>query len=774
MQSQAKSPYHILAAVGDSARLMPLLIISCALARAHNGRVTVLTVTPDGRLPDWLTIPRKPRAPDQLADEFEETWAGVCGDVPVDVKARLGRHVGGAILAAVRENPPDLLVIGWSGAPGRGQYLLSSTLDPLVRKAPCDIAVLRISEEPDQLAEALADVRRVLVPMRGGRVGDNAALAVDLALNLSPDVHVTTLNVAQLSRGSAGIHLGREQLDATMNAWAGNERVEPKVIQAPGVVGGILNEARSGYDLMLVGASHESYIDRMLFGNVPQTVASGSPVPTIVVKRRVKWEENVLRRTWQRLLGALPSLTVAERAEVYRTVRRGARPDLDFFMMIGLSATIAALGLLLNSPAVIIGAMLVAPLMSAIVGLGLGVVQGDGRLLRLAASATLRGMLLAIAVGALVGRIVPGATATAEISARTNPTLLDLGIALASGAAGAYALCRRDVSASLPGVAIAAALVPPLSVVGVGLALGDRRIAGGSLLLFFTNLIAISAAGGLVFMWLGFRPELKRQGRARVFAGGALSVTVLLLAVTVPLGLLTIDSLRSADFRHKVERVVEEETTAMRMAELVDWRIAEDNGETLRLEVSVRAPMEPSYQDVKDLQTRVALRLQRAVALRLTVIPITQLDPFVPPTLTATLPPTSTPTPGPTTTPSLTPTPSQTPTNTPTHTPTQTQTNTPSSTPTSTSTPTPTPTDTATPTNTPTPTPVSAVIIGTGGQGLRLRTTPGGDIVSVLREGDRVEILYERQIIDDQEWIQIRDQDGLVGWVAVQFVQPQP
>jgi uncharacterized hydrophobic protein (TIGR00271 family) len=713
-QSQKHRDYRILAAVGDPTQLSPLLTISCALAHAHGGRVTLLSVTPDGQRPDWLVAPE------------------VCYGVPVEAVVRLGRSAGGAILAAVHENPPDLLLLGWSGAPGRGQYLLGSTLDPLVRKTPCDVAVVRISDDGPT---ARTRMRRILVPMAGG---PNAALAMELALGLSPDVQVTALNVAHTSQGRAGVHLGHERLATALTPWAGNERVQPKVAQAPGIIGGILNEAKSGYDLLLIGASHESYIDRMLFGNVPQTIASTSPVPTIVIKRRVREEQNVLRRTWQRLSKAWPTLTVAERVEAYRAVRRGARPGVDFFLMIGLSATIAALGLLLNSPAVIIGAMLVAPLMSAIVGLGLGVVQGDLRLLRLAAGASLRGMGLAIAIGALMGLVVPGATSTPEILGRTHPSLLDLGVALASGAAGAYALCRKNVSASLPGVAIAAALVPPLSSAGIGLALGSGRIAGGALLLFFTNLIAISASGGLVFLWLGFRPELGVRSRARVFKGGVVSTAILLLAVTVPLGLLTINSLREADLERQIQKVLQEEVAAMARVELVEWQITDPveaaptapietertdlieaegaflveadrtvgGGKTLRLEVQVRATRLVYYQEVVDLQARVAARLQRPVALVLIVIPITQLDPVVPPTLTPTPTITPTPTPGPTSTPTNTPT--NTPTHTPTKTPTSTPTNTPTPTPTNTPTPTPTPTNTPTPTPTFTPAPIAA------------------------------------------------------------------
>ena len=95
---------------------------------------------------------------------------------------------------------------------------------------------------------------------------------------------------------------------------------------------------------------------------------------------------------------------------------------------------------------------------------------------------------------------------TPEIMARTQPTLLDLFIALASGMAGAYALSQKEVSAALPGVAIAAALAPPLSVVGLGLANGNMQAASGALLLFVTNLITISLAGVIIFTLLGIHP----------------------------------------------------------------------------------------------------------------------------------------------------------------------------------------------------------------------------------------------------------------------------
>ena len=130
--------------------------------------------------------------------------------------------------------------------------------------------------------------------------------------------------------------------------------------------------------------------------------------------------------------------------------------------MIALFASIAALGLILNSVAVIIGAMLVAPLMSAIIGMGMAVVHGDFRFLLLTLRATLTGAGIAVLIGFIFGLINFSSETTAQILQRTDPSTLDLVVALISGVAAAYALCRKNVSNSLPGVAIAVALVPPL------------------------------------------------------------------------------------------------------------------------------------------------------------------------------------------------------------------------------------------------------------------------------------------------------------------------
>jgi hypothetical protein len=327
------------------------------------------------------------------------------------------------------------------------------------------------------------------------------------------------------------------------------------------------------------------------------------------------------------------------------------------------------------------------------------------------------------------------------------------------------------VSASLPGVAIAAALVPPLAVVGIGLARWEGETAGGALLLFVTNLVAIGAAGGLVFLWLGFRPLPGRHARWRVFQGGMLGTVALLVAVTVPLGILSVRSLQEAALHGAVGQALQQEIGAMGgVAWDGEWEMEELDEGTLQLEVWVRSRRTVAHQEVVELQERIAGHLQRPIALLLSVIPSTQLDPFVPPT------PTPTPLPGDTATftpsPTSTPTPTPTPTRTPVPTATPTPTSTPTPTPTSTSTPTPTHTPTYTPTPTPTPTPVLVEVGGTGGQGVWMYQQPGlkGGKITAWRDGTVMTVVGGPIEADGYAWIQVLDPKGRLGWIPDRFL----
>lgn len=219
------------------------------------------------------------------------------------------------------------------------------------------------------------------------------------------------------------------------------------------------------------------------------------------------------------------------------------RPGPKFFrfaILLVLASSIASFGLLGDSVAAVIGAMIVAPLMLPIMGLAFSISLGDRPRIVNSLLVSLAGIAMAVAVGflltlPLVGLLHP--RTIGQIMARTAPHLLDLMAALATGVAGAFALARRDVSDTLPGVAIAVSLVPPLANVGILLAFGEPTLASGSLLLFITNYIAILLTGALVFALMGFRLAASVPFDARARRQGMAIALVSLLAITIPLAI---------------------------------------------------------------------------------------------------------------------------------------------------------------------------------------------------------------------------------------------
>lgn len=216
-------------------------------------------------------------------------------------------------------------------------------------------------------------------------------------------------------------------------------------------------------------------------------------------------------------LGVRPEL----KEEIYIQISRSASlRDVSYWLQVLFSAGIATLGLVLNSPAVIIGAMLISPLMGPILASGLTLATGDLILGVRAITNLMLSCMLAIFFAVLLVSILPFKEVTTEIAARTQPNTLDLAIALFSGAVGSIAVCKevKGVVTSIPGVAIAVALMPPLCVIGFGLGVAvslnpaeGMRVARGGALLFLTNLIAITFTAMVVFVALHIDTERVRE-----------------------------------------------------------------------------------------------------------------------------------------------------------------------------------------------------------------------------------------------------------------------
>ena len=206
-----------------------------------------------------------------------------------------------------------------------------------------------------------------------------------------------------------------------------------------------------------------------------------------------------------------------QRAEVViRETSEGSLPGTSYYAMIAAASLIASLGLVANSPAVVIGAMLVSPLMTPIFGMALGVIRGDARLLGKAVGAEVGGVMLAIFCGMLFGFVPMIAEATPEMLARTRPTLLDLLVAVFAGIAGTLALIDERISPVLPGVAVSIAVVPPLATCGLCLALGAFAGASGAFLLFLANFLAVLLASSTVFIFSGLGKTAREKERKQL------------------------------------------------------------------------------------------------------------------------------------------------------------------------------------------------------------------------------------------------------------------
>ncbi|WP_440684249.1 DUF389 domain-containing protein [Cellulomonas soli] len=247
-----------------------------------------------------------------------------------------------------------------------------------------------------------------------------------------------------------------------------------------------------------------------------------------------------------------------------------------YWTMLTLSAVIACAGVLADSTATVIGAMIIAPLSTPIMGVALGIATGRRGTGLASARYALLGAALAVGVGALFSLAVPGSfdlLANGQIAGRTSPGLLDLVAAIATGFAGAIALSRRDVAAVLPGVAISISLVPPLAVVGVCLGQGAVGLALGALLLFVSNLLALVLAGTLVFATVGYGTEQDvALGRPRRRA--ALAVGLLLVLVGLPLAANTVAAYLLTVLTGRVQEVADEWVSAVPGASVVDVELA--------------------------------------------------------------------------------------------------------------------------------------------------------------------------------------------------------
>jgi uncharacterized hydrophobic protein (TIGR00271 family) len=261
--------------------------------------------------------------------------------------------------------------------------------------------------------------------------------------------------------------------------------------------------------------------------------------------------------------------------------------DSAYIILIVSSCAIATFGLLSNSAAVIIGAMIIAPLMLPIRGLAFGALQADITLFRKGIIAVAVGTLLAVAIACSLGWLVGLPRYGSEILARSRPTLLDLGIAVAAGGISAYGKIEPKISGTVAGTAIAVALMPPICVIGLGLAQGNWSLSLGATLLYLTNLLGIALSCMVTFLVAGYT-SMARARRPLIWT---MALTAILV---IPLGVSFARLVRQAQLETSLRKALLNRTVTFGRLQLLNsntnWLA---NPPEVRLSVRAREPVTP-------------------------------------------------------------------------------------------------------------------------------------------------------------------------------------
>ncbi|MCC7527701.1 MAG: DUF389 domain-containing protein [Candidatus Melainabacteria bacterium] len=292
--------------------------------------------------------------------------------------------------------------------------------------------------------------------------------------------------------------------------------------------------------------------------------------------------------------------------------------SIDFVVLLSGSTIIATLGLFQNSPAVIIGAMIIAPLMRPLLGLSLATLTGDTRLLLRAGLTLVAGTAVGATIATVMSLCVRSLELSPEILGRTHPTLLDLGVALFAGAVGAYCQANEKLADTLAGVAISVALVPPLSVVGIGLAFNATAVWSGAALLYATNLIGITVAGAIAFLVMGYTPpRLARRGLAI-----SAVVTVLLI---VPLALSMRELVLENQISSSVRQILKEKTFTFKGVQLHNLEVKRFRTPMKVVATVLGAGRPITAHQVKLVQDFLAKEIGTPVEFSLRIIPSVEL-----------------------------------------------------------------------------------------------------------------------------------------------------
>ncbi len=522
MNVNLPTPTRILVPVTNPVTAEDLLRLGMALSPVASSQITAACISLQHSLSQPGVLPRL----QALVNRLNADGASIT------LVSHTAPTIARGILDLATEHNADTVVLGVR-VQASGRLVLGPVVEEVARTAPQHVVIYRgASTRPFTTA-----FDEILVPVNGQ---PPSILAGQIGLQLAGPASTLWFSAYGAEAHARHYQAALQTLQHTCQHQQRPITIQPERIPDVELVEGVLARAKPD-DLVIVGVSEKDHsVDDWLTWDVPRRLLNEAPGPVLLVKQSAREVTSLRKRLAYWLHDFMPTLTPREHARVVQEGHSLARSNATFYTLVLLSSLIASLGLLQNSTAVIIGAMLIAPLMAPLMGFALGLTQGKPHLMQEALLTILKAILLVLALTALLGTIWPVKTPTDEMLARGTPSLLDLMVALFSGAVGAYALARKEVSSTLAGVSIAAALMPPLCTVGMAYAAGEMGLASGAFLLFLTNIVSISLAAAGMFVWMGVRLRLRDRRSPRQTWRIALSVgTLLLLAIPLTMSLDT-------------------------------------------------------------------------------------------------------------------------------------------------------------------------------------------------------------------------------------------
>ncbi|NQT49706.1 TIGR00341 family protein [Candidatus Kuenenbacteria bacterium] len=304
-------------------------------------------------------------------------------------------------------------------------------------------------------------------------------------------------------------------------------------------------------------------------------------------------------------------------AKVYNQIKERAEGDFDFYLMTIFAGIIITAGIIIDSAAVVIGGMLLAPLVWPILAMAVGVCMGRSHLLQKSLITILKSTLVILVVAIFLGLLFPDLVIESnEFLSRTSPTIFELIIGLAAGFIGAFIIAYPKMGSAIAGVVVAAAIVPPIATLGLSLARGDFDLAAGAFLLYLSNLVAITFAATILFLISNFNATSATAEEKR--KSGFRWSLLLLIVILVPLILITKQTAAGVKQNKIVKDVV---ISSLENVSISDMKIQEED-DILIASITIRSKENITADQVSAIENVLMKRMKQPIILKIRVVPV--------------------------------------------------------------------------------------------------------------------------------------------------------